>query len=141
VKKADMVLSASIGPPFGALFAPVIRDHNSEHVVDQVHFYLSVDLCRRRQGWRRIHLDEPRLKVRVEQYVEPVQLEAVFVINHNALHRFETDPNDVVNFVPTLLGSKLALGLFQVKPHVRDRPLAAVLIIVVRSLLCDRDVG
>lgn len=64
----------------------------------------------------------------------------MLIIDDNTLHSFETDPNDVVDFVETLFTRRFSLSLFQVKFEVLDCPLAAVLVVVGSILFCDRNI-
>lgn len=65
----------------------------------------------------------------------------MFVVDHHSLHRFQTHPDYVVNFIETLVGGGLALGLLQVELQILDGPLATVLIVVVGRLLGNSDIG
>ena len=65
----------------------------------------------------------------------------MLVIDDHVLHCLQTDVNDVVDIVEALLGLLTAYSLFQVKPQMVEGPLAAMLVVVAGSLLCDGHVG
>lgn len=44
MEEAHVVFSASVCATLGAFFTPVLRYHNSKCVVDQIHFYLAINL-------------------------------------------------------------------------------------------------
>lgn len=135
-----MIVAAGVRATLRAFLAPILRHNNLESVVDQVHFDLSVDLSRSGETRRRIHLDEPWFQIGVQKHVETVHLETVLVVNHDALHRFKTDPDNIINLVEALVRLCLALRLLKVKLQVLDRPLASMLVVVVHGLLGDRDI-
>jgi len=54
---------------------------------------------------RSIHFYEPGLEVIVEQHVVAVQLKAVLVIDHCALHRKQASNDDILHVLEQLVSS------------------------------------
>lgn len=119
------------------LVGPVWGHHYFENVVYQVLLDGPVHVCGRRQTRARIHLNQPRLQLGVQQHIEAIQLKAVLVVDHHVLHGLETDVDYVVDVIETLLRHLSPHRLFQVKAQVVQRPLASMLVVVARCLFCD----
>ena len=110
---ADLQLLAQIGAMLARLIEPLGRHHNLEDRLHHRHFQFPVRLCRRRERWGRIHLNQPRLQVVLDQNVVPVQLEAVLVIDNHRLHTFQREVDDAADVVKALVRRFLAASLLQ----------------------------
>ena len=65
----------------------------------------------------------------------------MFVVNHYILHGFKRDVNNIVNVVEALFSWLASASLFKVELQVLNRPLASVLVVVVRCLFSDSHIG
>ena len=137
MEKAHMIFFTSVCAAFRTILAPFLRHHNPEHIIDQIHFDLPVNLCGGRERWRCVDLNQPRFQIGIDQHIETIKLEAVLIIDHNVLHCFQADPNDIVDFIETFVGGCLTLSLFKVKFQVLNCPFATVFIVVVACLFRD----
>ena len=77
----------------------------------------------------------------INQDVETINLIAMLVVDDHRLHRLERNVNDVANAVEALLGRLATPSHLKVEFQVFDRPLAAVLLVVIFGALLDCNVG
>jgi hypothetical protein len=103
-KSSNSVWCRCVCTVFASLISPILWYDDLIDRTEDVHFKLSISFCGCCETWGSVDLDQPRFTVIVDENIEAVELEAMLIVNDDALYAFEGHYYHVVYIFETTGG-------------------------------------